>query len=103
MRHVIKYRVWIIHGIERHSGEKLWIIYAGNKERKNYITDLAYNSNYIESNEGTKYLWNIFRMIRKNEHQCCMMIMNSEKFLWTLIPELVRRPVRAVARHRSGS
>jgi hypothetical protein len=79
------HRLWILHGKEKHSGKNLGIIYTGNKECKNYISSIAFDGEWEESDKGNKSLWHIFRLARKNEHSCSMMILNIDEFLCRFI------------------
>ena len=52
-----RFNLWLLEGMEKNSGEKLCIVYAGHLANKNYIRHLAFNGEIKETDHGMIWLW----------------------------------------------
>jgi len=60
-----RFNLWLLDGIEKHSGEKLSIVYAGHRANKNYICHLAFQGKVKETDFGIIWLWTALRLHTK--------------------------------------
>jgi hypothetical protein len=70
----LKSDLWIITGNEESSNEKLTILYAGSVKNKNYLINLAFKDPYHETYIGKTSLWNLIKLIKKNDYDCPLVI-----------------------------
>lgn len=63
-----KYRlnVWLLEGKEKHSGEKLVVLYAGRELNKNYLSHIAFGDLYQERVLGKAWIWSVARIARSH-------------------------------------
>ena len=79
-RLINKFRIdiWIIKG-EDSLKRKLSIIYAGSEIHKNYLASLVFNSVSSEINIGGKWLWNIFKITKRERGACSLRVLEINK------------------------
>ena len=71
---MLKKNIWIISE-KNHSEIDFSIIYGGHEKNKSYIAELIFGNDYEEIQMGTKWIWNLGGMIKKNPHDCSLMIL----------------------------
>lgn len=62
---ILRSDIWIVSKNEP-LNTSLSIIYAGKEGNKNYLAKLAFNRSFSEIYGDRKWVWNFFRIIRKN-------------------------------------
>jgi len=60
--------LWILNGEEINSKHTLGILYAGSKENKNYIANLAFASPYEENYIGSRWIWSVREKIKEEKY-----------------------------------
>jgi len=72
--------LWILNGEEINGKQPLSILYAGRKENKNYIANLAFDSPYEENYFGSTWIWGVLKKV-KESNNCSLMVVEGPKFL----------------------
>lgn len=69
--------MWLIQGLEASSKERMAIQYAGDAVQKNYMSQLVFGEDASETYLGQKSLWSLHRLIKKNEHDSSMAVVEG--------------------------
>lgn len=62
--------VWVIKGAERLTGEPFSLLFVGSEKQKAYVLRVAFNDEYVETDLGKLYAWQILFLLRVNRHDC---------------------------------
>jgi len=75
-----RFNLWVLTGEEIKSKQTLGILYAGRKENKNYIANLAFAGPYAENYIGNIWIWSVLRKVKEEKYYSYLVVVEVYRF-----------------------